>query len=350
MKIFEENHELYHLLFHQSPIGVFLFDSRLVITECNERFLSMIRSRREQIIGLDMNTLYDKRTLPTLVKAIEGKLGVYEGPHRADKKVPETWVYLRCAPLFARDDEVKGGVAIIEDITERKLLEMKLRASLARMREYSARIVQEGEKERARVAREIHDVLGQSLTCFKMDLEWMADKAGKIDAPEYRQKIRAMSNMIDQAIHTVRKICTELRPSVLEELGLSAAVEWLAQGIQNRSGLKIEVDCEEVSLVSDQATSVFRIIQEALTNVCRHARASEVIIVLFAKHNMLHLEISDNGIGISEEMISCDNSLGLMGLRERAILWNGSVKIEGNPGRGTNVSVKIPIAELPGQE
>ncbi|RJQ83912.1 MAG: PAS domain S-box protein [Desulfobacteraceae bacterium] len=345
MKRLEENEEIYHLLFHQSPIGVFIFNSRLVITECNERFLAMIQSRREQIIGLDMNTLYDKRTLPSMLDAIAGKLGIYEGPHRAGEKAPETWVYLRCAPLFDRIDNVKGGVAIAEDITERKLLEFQLQNSLSRMRDYSARVVQAGEKERARIAREIHDSLGQSLTCFKMELEWLA---GRMANPDHGQRIQTISEMVDQTIDSVRKICTELRPSVLEELGLSAAVEWLAKDIQKRTGIIIEVDCEEIYLIPDQATTVFRIVQEALTNICRHARATEAVIFLFAEDNMLRLEISDNGIGISENMISM-YSLGLMGMRERAILWNGSIKIKGRPGRGTNISAIIPIAEMTGQ-
>ncbi|WP_161807098.1 PAS domain-containing sensor histidine kinase [Desulfatitalea tepidiphila] len=347
MKLLEQNQELYHLLFHQSPIGVYLYDKHLVITECNERFLSMIRSRRERIIGLDMNMLYDKRTLPAMRRALQGKLGVYEGPHRPSKKAPETWAYLRCAPLFDRNDEVDGGVAIIEDITRRKTLETKLQNSLTRMRQYSARIVQEGEKERARVAREIHDMLGQSLTCLKMDLEWMADRIGQ---PEYREKIYSMSKMVDLTIESMRKICTELRPSVLEELGLSAAVEWLAQDIENRTGLKIEVDCEDIFLFPDQATTVFRIIQEALTNICRHAKATKAIIVLFIKDKILHLEISDNGIGISEEIVTINNSLGLMGIRERVLLWNGTVHIKGTPGRGTSVSARIPVPESEGRE
>lgn len=344
MTIPEDNKEIYHLLFHQSPIGVFIFDANLVITECNERFLAMIRARREHIIGLDMNTLYDKRTLPTMMKAIDGKLGIYEGPHQAGRGATESWVYLRCAPLFDRSDQVKGGVAIIEDITERKSLETQLQNSFARMREYSARIVQEGEKERARIAREIHDMLGQSLTCFKMDLEWLA---ARMDHPEYSQRIQSMSAMVDRTIDSTRKICTELRPSVLEELGLCAAVEWLAKDIQNRTGLVIEVDCEEIYLIPDQATTIFRIVQEALTNICRHAEATEAVIFLFAQDNILNLEISDNGIGISEEMISYNRSLGLMGIRERTILWNGSVQIKGSPGQGTNISARIPISRLP---
>jgi signal transduction histidine kinase len=199
------------------------------------------------------------------------------------------------------------------------------------------------EEERTTIAREIHDVLGQALTALKMDVAWIGRRLPD-DAPPTRTKLAAMAALIDDTVGTVRRIATDLRPGVLDDLGLAAAVEWQAREFEHRTG----IPCALRSTVDDGAldpvvsTAVFRIFQESLTNVARHSSASSVEVTLEHRDSDLVLEVFDNGIGIAPAETSNIRSIGLAGMRERAHLVGGGLSITGAAGAGTTVLLQIP--------
>jgi len=233
---------------------------------------------------------------------------------------------------------------ILWDITERKKAEEELKRSREDLRILAARLQQAREEERALLAREIHDQLSGALTALKMDLSFLANRVPQEDAA-LTENTESMATLIDATLNSVRNIATQLRPSVLDDLGLIAAIEWQTEEFQNRSGIKCRLDLEreEVALDKNRSTAIFRIFQEALTNVARHAEASEVWISLNAQAGSLILQIRDNGRGITQEEISSSRSLGLLGMRERAFAFGGKVVISGVTGQGTTVTLKIPV-------
>jgi PAS domain S-box-containing protein len=240
------------------------------------------------------------------------------------------------------DEEVKlvgrathlAGIAI-----QRSQLDGQLRALFG----YIERV---REDERTGIAREIHDELGQALTALKIDLAWVAQRLPP-DEPERRDalidKLGEMARMTDETIDCVRRISSELRPGVLDDLGLLAAIEWQAQEFERRTGIEcaVESNLGDDRLERNLSTAVFRIFQEALTNVVRHARASRVDVLLRCADRRLTLQVQDNGVGIAEDAIFRPNSLGLTGMRERARRLGGSVTISSKAGLGTLVVVDV---------
>ena len=199
------------------------------------------------------------------------------------------------------------------------------------------------EEERTHIAREIHDEFGQALTALKMDLAWITSKLPQ-EGVVLRDKANSMSQLIDTTIQMVRRIATELRPGLLDDLGLTAAIEWQTQEFAERTGLKCDLQLgdEDIILERDLATAVFRIFQETLTNIARHAKATRVWVTLADKPDELVLIVRDNGQGITEAQVSRSTSLGLIGMRERVRTWNGKIKFQGIPGQGTSVTVHMP--------
>jgi len=221
----------------------------------------------------------------------------------------------------------------------------QLRESHQRLRALSVYLQSVREEERTRISREVHDELGQALTSCKLDLSWMAGKLPR-DCKALLEKTKALIAHIDATIQTVRRISSELRPGVLDHLGLVAALEWQATEFQNRTGIKCEVQANvaEVPLEQNLSTTLFRIFQETLTNIIRHAGATEVIVTLNEAYGQMTLEVKDNGRGISRAEITNTKSMGLLGMRERAALLGGILRIGRlKKGTGTLVSVSIPI-------
>ncbi len=218
-------------------------------------------------------------------------------------------------------------------------------AARQQLRDLAGYLQNAREEERTQIAREIHDEFGQTLTALKMDLSWLTKRL-PADAPSLAKKASAMSDLIDSAIQTVRRVATELRPGLLDDLGLAATMEWQAQEFAERNGISCDLylSDEDIVLDRDLATAIFRIVQETLTNVARHAQATEVQVELEARPDELALVIRDNGQGITEGEASDPRSLGLMGMRERARSWGGDVTFEGVPGQGTTVTVRMPRA------
>jgi len=231
-----------------------------------------------------------------------------------------------------------------QERAERRRAQEQLRESHEQLRALSVYLQHVREEERTRIAREVHDELGQALTSCKLDLSLLANKLPKNLAP-LKDKTKALSAHIDATIQTVRRIATELRPGILDHLGLIAALEWQANEFQTRTGIKCDVraDLHEPALTADLATAFFRIFQETLTNVIRHAGATHVMVHLKEAAGRIILEVKDNGRGISPDDATNPRSMGLLGMKERAALLGGSFKIGITPGgKGTLVTVSIP--------
>jgi signal transduction histidine kinase len=201
------------------------------------------------------------------------------------------------------------------------------------------------EEERIRIAREIHDQFGQSLTILKMDLSWLRKHLKKA-LPEVEGKMDAMADIIDDALKTLHAVTSELRPVILDDFGLAAAIEWQVEEFGSRTGIvsRLEKSGFEPELPRDQATALFRIFQEILTNIMRHARADRVDVRLEEQNGTLLLEVRDNGRGITESEINDSKAFGLLGMRERLYPWNGRVDFFGRRGQGTVVTVHLPLA------
>lgn len=237
-----------------------------------------------------------------------------------------------------------GHHCFMRDITDRKRAEDQLKDSHERLRALAAHLQAAREEERTRVAREIHDELGQSMTGLKMDLSWLRKKLPK-DQDALREKTDSMLGLMDQTIQSVRRISTDLRPGVLDDLGLAAAIEWQIHEFQKRTGIKCQLAArlEDIHLDRLRSTALFRIFQETLTNITRHAHASRVRIKLAQTNGNVTLEVKDNGNGIPKTKLADPRSLGILGMRERALLLGGEVIINGARGKGTTVTARVPV-------
>jgi PAS domain S-box-containing protein len=266
-------------------------------------------------------------------------------------------VYLDGAsvPHFSLTGEFLS-MCTLRDVTERVHAEQRITAINEQLRALSARVAAAREEESARIARELHDQLGSSLTSVKWELEILEEQCATAESgvsSNIRERLATTANLIHSTIETVRRISSELRPAVLDELGLAPAIEWQAQRFEAATGIRCYVDAllpEGLEPDREQATTAFRILQEALTNTRRHSWASRVDIVLKSWDGAFVLTISDNGVGIGREAGSRSPSLGLLSMRERAALVGGKVEISGVPGRGTTVAVHVPVTRPPRPE
>jgi PAS domain S-box-containing protein len=259
------------------------------------------------------------------------------------------WVHWHVVP-GCEQSLAKIFIATI-DVTERVKTLDELQASRARLRALSAHLQSSREQERLAIARDLHDELGQALTSLKMDVSILEGKAqtanGKFDGPTVLGDIATMRERIAETIKHVRGLITELRPEVLDTLGLVPALEWQLEEFYKRTGMPFDFDSTvaDLNVPSAHAVAVFRIFQESLTNIARHANASRVSAKIEKRDAALWVEISDDGRGISPEEFNAPGKFGLLGMRERALVFGGEVEITGAPGRGTTVKIKVPLSE-----
>jgi len=280
-----------------------------------------------------------------LIGSLEGRWpGVIEhrvlAPGGEIKYVEERWqIY------YSPEGKPVRAIGTCQDITERKQTEKQLRALTARLETLR-------EEERIRISREIHDELGQMLTGLKMDLYWLESRLEQISDEKLRtameEKLIAASTTADETIVTVQRIAAELRPAMLDNLGLISTLRYEAKQFEGRTGIPVNLTAPAttVNLDNQVATTAYRIFQEVLTNVARHAQATQVEAALEISDGILRLRVEDNGVGISPEDLLNTQSLGLLGMTERAALLAGRVQVEGAPGQGTIVQLEIPIANL----
>ena len=267
---------------------------------------------------------------------------------RADGKY--RWFLVRTAPLRDESGKIIKWYGVSTDIDDRKRAVEQLKATSKQLRALSANLQAVREEEATRIAREIHDELGAALSSLRWNLEdveeAVSESRDESQLQALREKIEAMLRLIDTTINTVRRIASELRPIALDDLGLVEAIEWQAHQFQDRTGIIVQCDCtmENLDLSRVQSTAAFRILQEALTNILRHAQATRVHIQMNEADGEFILTISDNGRGITDDEKSGQRTLGLLGMRERAHLIGGKVDIIGSEEKGTVVTVRIPTS------
>jgi len=240
-------------------------------------------------------------------------------------------------------------VEVSNDITAQKQLQLDLAASREELRALSNHLQSALEEERTRIAREIHDELGQQLTGLKMDVAWLGSRIARLHdpaAPDLVAKTQAMRELVDAAVQAVRRTATALRPLLLDDLGLVAALEWLTGEFTARTRIPCSFAADEPARRCDRAvaTALFRIAQEALTNVARHAGATQVAVRLRPEAGGLVLEVRDDGRGIAPDGGGGERSLGVLGMQERARLLGGDVSVSSRPGQGTTVRARVPLA------
>ena len=255
------------------------------------------------------------------------------------------YVEVFTTPITVKD--VTLLFSIIHDITERRIAEQEVLKSQQQLRALTARLEKIREDERVHLSRELHDNLGQSLTGLKMDVAWLARNMSK-KKPESVESIlvktKSMSELIDQTINDVRRISSDLRPNLLDYLGLIAALEWMISDFKKRT----EIDCKIISKVKNikldaaVTNSVYRIIQEGLTNIARHSGAKKVELEINQTDKHFVIQLSDDGGGIVKEQINNVNSLGIRGMKERVIQFGGELTFKGTKGRGTVITLNIP--------
>jgi PAS domain S-box-containing protein len=259
------------------------------------------------------------------------------------------WMGHASQPVYNLKGQYLGLRANNRDITDRKLAEEALKRSEEQLRNLAGHLQSVKEDERASIAREIHDELGQSLTALKMDLVWLENKLPD-EKKIIAEKIESMRKMTDMTIQSVKRVLANLRPSIIDDLGLSPAIEWQVEEFKKRTGINCITDIKLDGFILENPFSIalFRIFQEILTNIIRHANASCIEIDLSIKSNIINLQVMDNGKGITDKEINGSSGYGLIGIKERVKFLGGETAIIGKPGEGTVISVKIPLKKEKG--
>jgi len=268
----------------------------------------------------------------------------WEGRIRNGSDGKIKWINLRASPRqISRGAVLWDG--IMADITQNKLAETEIKLSRIQLAELSSHLQTVKEQERARIAREIHDDLGGNLTAVKIDLRWLHNRLPK-RRPELQAKVESIDSLVDRILEATTRIASDLRPGVLE-FGIIAGIEWQTREFQNHTGIRCEIafGSEEISLDPDLSVALFRIFQETLTNIAKHANASTVHVDFRETDGWLELEVRDNGRGISRDEMLKPKSFGIRGMVERASNLGGKIEISSAPGQGTTLGVRLPLTE-----
>jgi PAS domain S-box-containing protein len=313
--------------------------------EVNEVACTRLGYTKEEFLQLSPSAIVSQKSINdfnfNMDRLLREEHVIYDLVHRAkDKKLIPVEIN---SHLFLYNEKPMV-LSIARDVTERKQAEEKLKRTSKLLRELATHLQSVREEERTMIAQEIHDELGQVLTALKIQISLLANKL-KDDQKPLKQKINSLSDMIDASVESVQKISSKLRPGILDELGLIAAIEWQAEDFEKLTNIKCSLSLPkaEIVLEKNKSTAIFRIFQEALTNIARHSQATKTAISLFNHQSNIYLEILDNGKGITQEQIKDFKSLGIHGMEERAMVFGGQVYIEGIAGKGTTVKVEIPI-------
>jgi len=337
----------YRQMFDYNPLPALVFDfNTLKIIDVNEAAITYYGYTYEEFTVMTIKELHLPTDIPAVLSYIYGpELGTKIGPWRHVKK-----------DGTVMDVEISGHtlefpgklyrIAIINDITDRKKAEEELKKSYEQLRILSTHINQAREKERKDMARELHDELGQILTTLNMDISWIKKRLSPATAnPVLSEKANAMSVLIKQAIKSVQKVSAELRPVILDDFGLGPALEWAVNKFKIQTDIDVKITIGTgIDLDGERSTQIYRIVQESLTNIARHASATKLSLRLEKEGNNIVLEIKDNGKGISDKEKTNINSFGILGMRERAAVLGGEFAINGVRGRGTTVRVKVPFS------
>lgn len=327
-------------------------DTDGIIDYVNPAGLEMLQRNRKDVVGRKLSELIaikDKHSVDISGQILHGAADA--ALYRRDEhyirvnRSPEIPVDLTVIPIITRRKLV-GWVLFFHDITQRKQYEQDLvrarddlNAYKTELQHLSDHLRSIQEKERGNISREIHDEIAQNLARIRMDIQNVKKKCEE----EELQTLNNASELVDETIQSVRRIATELRPRILDDVGLIAAVQWQVNQIKARDELDIELsyEPEEFSIDHEMAVDIFRIVQESLHNIIKHANASTASIKLFQNAQEVVVLIADDGVGFEQDALQSTSSLGIVGMRERARRWNGKFSVTSSPGKGTQVEVTI---------
>lgn len=339
----EESTWIYYALSRNIPAAVFIVQDRKVVYA--NPLASAIRDGEEDPVGSDFFELFLPEFRESLshsyTMVIDGKIDTVTCIAAYMAGAETRLADICMVPISHRR---KGAVlGIANDITERIKVEKNLLQSQEQLRRLIFHQDSVREEERTRIAREIHDEFGQVLTYMRIDLMWMKKKMPE-SMHVMDKKVRELIETVDQTIESITKIATDLRPRILDDLGLLTAIEWQAREFRKHHDIKVELSFKPVEMTVNptSTTAIFRIFQEALTNIARHAKATVVNVSLRKNDGSLILEVTDNGVGSAQSRLEDPSSLGLIGIRERIMFIGGTLKITSTEGKGTTIYASIP--------
>ena len=313
----------------------------------NEPFADACGTEPEELIGKSDMDIWPRKHANKYrsddLKVMKAEVSMRFDDQFTVKKGKTIWVESIKTPIFNGRGEVIGTTGIARDVTEQKKIEEGLQRSQEQLRNLYAHLHALYERERARISRDINEELNQILSVLKFDLNWIDIRLQK-NQQALKKKIKSISDMITSVIEWIRRLSQELRPSLLDHLGIIPAIEWELTEFENRTGITCSFKAAPTDFKLDEKTStlLFRILQEAMSNVWVHSRASKSTIRLERKNGWIKLEIKDNGVGIPNEKLSDSRSIGLTGIRELVRPFQGKVIINGLLNKGTKVTVKLP--------
>ncbi len=346
-RLLVQSEEKYKALFEKSPLPKWIYDSEtLRFLEVNHTATIQYGYSKEEFLGMSLFDIRPKERAKELISI------QYNGwPESIDidavhQKKNGQLIKVHVTANALHFENRPARMAIVVDRTEQEKAKDELIATTQQLRELTSHLQNIREEERTYIAREIHDELGQQLTALKMDIS-LLNRKWSTENESVKKKLKGALELIDTTINSVRKIAAQLRPSILDDLGLAEAIAWQSHEFSSRTG--IHVDCSvDVSMEKFSpaiSIAVFRIFQESLTNIARHAGATNIVCSLQQKGKSLSLTITDNGKGFDINEQSKKRTLGLLGMKERAIMLDGKYRIETEPGKGTKVLVEIPLEE-----
>lgn len=340
------NEDLYRALFEYTQTATVVAVDTLILL-VNEKFCDLTGYSKFEVEG---KMHWTKLLGPfTLKRALDVQYR-FSNSESSSFHVPES-------PLITKDRHTIYAMVFIKkvpdtqyriysltDISHLRNVELALRESNNRLKELSNHLVQARELERKALAQEIHDQLGQALTGFNIDVSWITQRSKDLDA-EIHEKAVGLSEQIQLSIQDIKRIITGLRPQILDDIGLVASLEWLSEDFQRRTGINCWTEIHPKNLKTDPILSInlFRICQEALTNVIRHSHATTVVIRLHITLDQLIFQIKDNGIGINMKLVGKNDSFGILGIKERVSMLGGKLKIKGIPNMGTSIVISLSL-------
>jgi PAS domain S-box-containing protein len=336
--------------------AIITLDTEQCIVLFNRAAETVFRCRRDEVLGASI-----ERFLPPQHRAEHrGRIEAFGQTGATARRMGDgttLWALRADGEAFPIESSISQTTAsgkhyytiILRDVTLRKQNEDALKRQQQELRELSARVFEAREEEKTLIARELHDELGQLLTALKMDLGWLRERLPAGDAA-LGDKAQQMNALLDSTVASVRRIAAELRPLMLDDLGLADAAQWLVEDFTRRAGIECRLDLDSETafdkVARAPATAVYRALQESLTNIARHSGAKRAWVVLTLRDARLYMEIEDDGRGIAMEEISKPRSLGLKGMRERVHYLGGTLDIERAPRGGTRVKLSVPAEAI----
>ena len=353
-----ESHARLAAVMDSAMDAIITVDEEQRIVLFNQAAEATFRCSRDEVLGAKLDRLLPVRFRAAHAAHIE-RFGVTGVTNRRMGDTTTLWGLrddgvefpIEASISQASESGRRFHTVILRDITKRKQYEDMLARQQTELRELSARVLEAREEEKTLLARELHDELGQQLTAMKLDLAWLREHLPAGDAA-LEAKAAHMTGLVDQTMTAVRRISADLRPLMLDDLGLQDAAAWLVGEFSRNSGVECRLEAPAGDTLENidraVAITVYRVLQESLTNIARHARAKNAWVILGASGNWLQLEIEDDGQGIADADLSRPRSLGLKGMRERVLYLGGSVEIGRAPRGGTRVLVRVPKLPMQG--